>query len=218
MKTTKCKLVVWSLLLIFFTACGPDDEPAKELTLEKNAITLSEGESAFVSITSGNGNYKASSSDEKVATATPSNKIEIVANSYGIAIITITDAEYKKATITVTVTSGALKDSDLRFEWDGLKVLLDKKANGWGKTQKYGGGFDIGVVNLTQKKSLRTQGLTSLSKGVKTGVKLLIVDNGGTEQSIALDKFEVIDVTSGVFTAVASKEGKKLVIRDYIPN
>lgn len=123
-----------SLLLILITGCGKDDEPAKELILEKNAITLYEEETAFIAITSGNGNYKVSSSNEAVAIANSSGKIEVIAKSYGTTTITVTDAEYKKATITVTVNSGALKDTELRFQWEGLKVLLDEtKLTDWGK-------------------------------------------------------------------------------------
>lgn len=218
-RAMKTKIIMFcSLLLICFTGCGPEDEPAKELILSKNTIELSEGETGSISITSGNGNYKTSSSDEKIATANlSSNKIEIIAKSYGTTTITVTDAEYKTAKITVTVSSNALKDTELRFEWDGLKVLLDKKANDWAKTQKYTGA-DIGIVNLTQKKSLRTSGLKDYEKGVKSNIKLLIIENGAAEQTISLDKFEIIDVANGIFTAVGNNETKKLIIRDKIPS
>ena len=218
-RAMKQKIIfVCSFLLLLITGCSKEDELAKELILEKNAITLSERETAFISITSGNGNYKTVSSDEKIAIATPSsNKIELLAQSYGTTTITVTDAEYKTAKITVTVNSNALKDTELRFEWDGLKVLLDKKVNDWAKTQKYPSGTDIGIVNLTQKKSLRTLGLKDYEKGTKTGIKLLIIENGATEQSISLDKFEIIEVKNGIFTALGNKGTQKLVIRDIIP-
>lgn len=215
----KQKIVVFvcTFLLLLITGCSKEDELAKELILEKNAVSLSEGETTSISITSGNGNYKVSSSDEAIVTATPSsNKIETIAKSYGTTTITVTDAKYKTAKVTVTVTSNALKDTELRFEWDGLKVLLDKKANEWAKTQRYTGA-DIGIVNLTQKKSLRTSGLKDHEKGVKSNIKLLLIENGGTEQSISLEKFEIIDVANGIFTAVGNNGTKRLIIRDKIP-
>jgi hypothetical protein len=211
----KVKMIIMCLFL-FLLIIGCVRE--YELILEKNAITLSEGETASVAITSGNGKYKSASSNEAIATAVPSsNKIEITAKSYGTAAVIVTDAESKQATITVTVSSGALKDTELRFEWDGLKVLLDNEANGWGKTQKYQSSADIGIIHLAQKKSLRTQGLKEYEKGVKTGVKLLIIENGAAEQTIPLDKFEIVEVANGVFTAVGNSGEKKLVIRDVIP-
>ncbi|MFV0470901.1 MAG: Ig-like domain-containing protein [Paludibacteraceae bacterium] len=215
----KTKIIcMCSLLLILITGCGKDDEPAKELILEKNAITLYEEETAFIAITSGNGNYKVSSSNEAVAIANSSGKIEVIAKSYGTTTITVTDAEYKKATITVTVNSGALKDTELRFQWEGLKVLLDEtKLTDWGKTRKYQASADIGIVNLAQKKSLRTQGLKDYGKGIKSNIKLLIIENGATEQTFSLDKFEILDVSDGIFTAVGSSGTKKLVIRDIVP-
>ncbi|WP_448777058.1 Ig-like domain-containing protein [Bacteroides congonensis] len=68
-----------------------------------------------VGILSGNGGYQVASSDEGVATAAlnESGKIIITAVVAGHAVITVTDADAKTASLEVTVAKGALEVADV---------------------------------------------------------------------------------------------------------
>ena len=156
------------------------------------------------------------SSNEAVATvAISSNSVQITAVRHGTATLTITDAAGKRATITVTVTSRAVADTALRFEWDGTRILLDQ-ANGWSVVQNFPTAGNIGVVNLYQRQSLRTTGITNYNVGVKSNVRLHIVENGGEEQTIPLDMFEIVENQNGIFTAVGNVGNRRLVIRYWV--
>jgi hypothetical protein len=209
----KKNILIYTLLALIFASCAKDDEITFDLTLNQTELAISEGENGTITITSGNGSYVLASSNEEVATATISgNTITITPKSHGATTITITDGADKRATIRVTVTSGALRDTALRFEWDGQKVVLDQ-LHDWSIVQNHQGMGNIGVVNLAQKKSLRTSGVSNYSVGVKSNVRLHIVENGGAEQVVSLDKFEIVENKDGIFTAVGNVGDKRLVIR-----
>ena len=77
------------------------------LILSVSFITLNAGEEDIVSITSGNGGYTASSSNNAVATATiDGSSVVVTAVAAGTATITVADTESAEtATIEVTVTA-----------------------------------------------------------------------------------------------------------------
>lgn len=123
-----------------------------------------------------------------------------------------TDGAGRSTTIAVTVTSGAVADTALRFEWDGTHVTLDE-ANGWSVVQNFPTSGNIGIVHLEQERVLRITGNTNFNTGIKPNVQLHIIDNGGAEQTIALDRFEIVENREGVFTAVGNAGSRRLVIR-----
>ena len=210
-------ILIYTLLALLFASCARnDDEMIYDLRVEQNAITLSEDATATILITSGNGRYQAMSSNEAVVTVViSSNSVQITSVRHGTATLTITDAAGKRATITVTVTSRAIADTALRFEWDGTRILLDQ-ANGWSVVQNFPTAGNIGVVNLYQRQSLRTTGITNYNVGVKSNVRLHIIENGGEEQTIPLDMFEIVENQNGIFTAVGNVGDRRLVIRYWV--
>jgi hypothetical protein len=209
----KKNILIYAFLALILASCKPDEEVAFDLTLNQTELAISEGENSTITITSGNGSYVLASSNEDVATATISgNSITITSKSHGTTTITITDGADKRAMIRVTVTSGAIRDTALRFEWDGQKIVLDQ-LHDWSIVQNHQGVGNIGIVNLAQKKSLRTSGISNYSVGVKSNVRLHIVENGGAEQTISLDRFEIVENKDGIFTAVGNAGDKRLVIR-----
>jgi hypothetical protein len=209
-------ILFFAIIALLFTSCANDDDDDIRfpgLVVEQEAITITEGETAFIPITSGGGNLQVASSNESVATAVISqNRIAITVVGNGTATITITDAVGRRVTITVTGTSNAVNDTALRLEWDGDRILLDE-ANGWSIIQNFPTTGNIGIIHLEQKRVLRITGNNNYNVGVKPNVRLHIIENGEAEQTIALDRFEIVENTEGVFTAVGNAGDRRLVVR-----
>jgi hypothetical protein len=208
-------ILIYTFFVLLFAGCDrPDDEVViHDLTVGQTAITIAEGETATIAITSGNGNFQATSSNEAVATvAISGNSIQITVVGHGSATITITDGAGQRVTITVTATSEAVSDTALRFEWDGARVRLDQ-ANGWSVVQNFPTAGNIGAVHLEQRRVLRISGNNNFNAGVKSGVSLHIIENGEAEQSVSLDRFEIVENREGVFTAIGNAGDRRLVIR-----
>ena len=208
-------IFIFAITALLLAGCATPDDEARtpDLVIEQEAITITEGETAFIAITSGGGNLQVASSNEAVATAVISqNRIQITVVGHGTATITITDGAGGRVTITVTGTSNAVNDTALRFEWDGTRVLLDE-ANGWSIIQNFPTANNIGIVHLEQRRVLRISGNNNYNVGVKSGVRLHIIENGEAEQTIALDRFEIVENREGVFTAVGNVGDRRLVIR-----
>lgn len=90
---------------IAFSSCSDDDD---DLTLEKSEISVNQGESATIEISSGNGGYSVISANEAIATAViENNKITITGVKGGETTITLTDKEKKSSVIKVDVRSYA---------------------------------------------------------------------------------------------------------------
>lgn len=111
MKTLLLLLAVFTLPLIF-SACKDDNEiPANpvELTVDQTELAIAQNDSRTVNITTGNGKYVVTSSNEKVVTATidDSNAITVTAqptDNNAEAMIVITDQCFKRAYIKVTTS------------------------------------------------------------------------------------------------------------------
>ncbi len=88
-----------------------------DLKLDKSELIMIKDVTApqVVSIMSGNGGYQVESSLPEVAAAelTTEDKVQITALTVGIADITVTDADGKKATVKVTVADGMLELEDV---------------------------------------------------------------------------------------------------------
>ncbi len=84
--------------------------PLAPLQLSQNSITTIEGENTSVIITSGNGNYRVSSSDENVVTVMiDGSSVIIAAVGDGTATITVTDTQTgQTANISVTVAASSV--------------------------------------------------------------------------------------------------------------
>lgn len=109
-----------TVLAAAFSSCSKDEKPGDNnggstggngevvaLTLSTSSVEVLAGESADVTIVSGNGGYTAVSASETVATASVSgNTITVSGFQAGSTIITVKDAQKKAAALQVKVTKG----------------------------------------------------------------------------------------------------------------
>lgn len=107
MKNYLVNSVLFSFLFVsLFTSCSSDDDDDNvyNLTLETYSADLEPGETASISILSGNGNYQVVTNNDDVATARISgNNVVISAIGEGTASLTVSDAENKFQVIQVMV-------------------------------------------------------------------------------------------------------------------
>ena len=205
-------IFIYAIIALLFASCTNNNEP-QELVVGQDTVTIIEGETASIPITSGNGGYQATSSNESVAIVTiSSNRINITVIGHGTATIYITDSAGKWAAITVIGVSNAVNDAALRFEWDGTRVLLNE-VNGWATINNFPSTGNIGIVHLEQRRVLRILGNNNYDMGARWGVHLHIIENGGEEQTIGLESFEIVENRDGFFTAVGNAGDRRLVIR-----
>lgn len=104
------KILTLLLLCTLFAACGDDDDPVPEvvgLKLSKSAVTLdTDNYYTIIDIESGKGEYKVTSSDEKVAMAVVDNatkKVYIIGLGMGKSTIEVTDVDGLKGSVAVNI-------------------------------------------------------------------------------------------------------------------
>lgn len=112
--TTTATVIDWTKHSAVITIKVKEDF---ELKLDKDELTmfLGENDNELVNIISGNGGYKAESSNEEVATAkiTEDGKVSITALSSDFCDIIVTDADGNKATVKVGVCDEHLALEDI---------------------------------------------------------------------------------------------------------
>lgn len=120
------KLVCATVLLsaVFaFSACSDDKD---DLALDKSEISVNQGETVVVKITSGNGGYAIVSANESIATATVSNnEITVVGVKGGETTLTLTDSEKKSSVIKATVISLA---EQIAATYDGALTIMGEEV------------------------------------------------------------------------------------------
>lgn len=158
-------------LIFLLASCSGEEfiKPTIELELLSNEVYLNiislELASATVNIKQGNSGYIVESSDETVATATnegTGTEITITAVNEGTAVITVTDAKGKTATIDVTVAVST--PTTPTFVWGGQSVRFDRP-----------GGYAITILSdkiaLTDIINDSRQYILSWSGGLTEGEK-----------------------------------------------
>lgn len=104
MKIYRLFIVGMALLVLSFTACS-DDDTAFDLTLAMESLELSAGETVTVDISSGNGDYFVSySEDDVVSTEIVGNQLLITGLKRGSTRMWVTDRFGKEVKLLVTVT------------------------------------------------------------------------------------------------------------------
>ena len=101
---------------------------------------------------------------------------------------------------------------DLFFDWNGERVMLEQTTE-WVIVQNFPAANSIGFVNMGQRRSFRVSGINNFNVGVKSNVRLHIVENGEAERTIEFERFEVEENREGVFTAVGHSAYGMLVIQ-----
>ncbi|WP_125042918.1 LamG-like jellyroll fold domain-containing protein [Bacteroides faecalis] len=136
-------------LPLVFTSCSDDDDnggntipaDAVELKVDETELQIAQENSRIVNITAGNGDYKVTSSNEEVATATVDGKVITITalptDNNAEAMIVVTDKYYKRAYIkveTAAVFGIRLNKSEatLFSQVDGQDVFTFKIITGNG--------------------------------------------------------------------------------------
>src|SRR5690554_1194921 len=208
-------------LILLFTACETEEfvRPIMDLELVSNEVYLNlvttELAEATVSIRHGNSGYTVESSDENIATATnegPGTEITIVGKNEGTAVITVTDALGKTATIDVVVS--VVTPTTPTFTWKGQNVRFDR-AGGAGLTVM------PGVVVLTDITNANVQYILTwtggFSEGEKTGAKIRIIGGDIEPEEDDLTTFKVLraDTHSNYIVFSDGTNGGQLHFTDY---
>ena len=208
-------------LILIFTACETEEfvRPTMDLELVSNEVYLNlistELASATVSIRNGNSGYTVESSDENIASASnegPGTVIEIVGKNKGTAVITVTDALGKTATIDVVVS--VLTPTTPTFTWQGQNVRFDRVG---------GAGLTVmpGVVVLTDITIENVQYIMTwtggLSEGEKTNAKIRIINGDAEALENDLTTFKVLKADTNSYYIVFSDgaNGGQLYFTDY---
>lgn len=122
------------LATLFLFSCKSKNQqlPAKEIKLEKNAITILVNLTEQVKILEGNGNYTVKVSDNNKATATieDQNKINITAKAEGEVTITVTDDRGKTADIQATITDLALSTTEAQIKINTSEFISISSGSG----------------------------------------------------------------------------------------
>lgn len=186
-----------------------------ELTIDKTSpLKLNTGESVDVTIKTGNGEYVAKSSDEKIAkVSVTGTKVKVEGIAAGTATITITDKKNKKVELTVNVEKVVVdltidKESPLKVN-TGESVEVTIKTGNGGYAVK-SSDEAIAKATLTDSK-VKIEGIAQgtatititdaegkkveLTVNVEKKIYDLIVDKSIV--SIVVKKTSLIKITSG---------------------
>lgn len=208
-------------LILMFTACETEEfmKPTLDLELVSNEVQLNlvttELASATVSVRNGNSGYSVESSDENIATASNEGTgavITIIGKNEGTAVITVTDALGKTATIDVVVS--VLTPTTPTFTWQGQNVRFDR-AGGAGLTVM------PGVVVLTDITIENVQYIMTwtggFTEGEKTNAKMRIITGVNEPEETDLTTFKVLraDNNSNYIVFSDGTNGGQLYFTDY---
>lgn len=181
-----------------FSGCSEDDPSYTNLVADKQelAINLDETPEGVIQIIQGNGNYKVSSSNEDVVTATINNdQIQVTALKAGDANVTITD--WAKMSTNVKVTVDQLVDLVLKVSSTVMYPNEDKAI----EVYTGNGGYSITVDNASiAKATINDKGqiqIESLAPGTAT---FTVKDrrNKTTELTVKVKKKMVVDNSENI--------------------
>ncbi len=183
---TITNILLATLVIIGFASCDKDTSIA-ELTLDSSSLAIDKGEIAKITVETGNGKYKAISSNNLVAkVAVSGTTIAILGVEGGVARVTITDEQGKEKTIDVTVSYKVPGGST--FIWNKESTEFDKAGT-------YGISILSSSVALTDFNVPKQFVLSwdgGMTEGEKTNGQLVIAEPGLEVKSIALSSIQVV--------------------------
>lgn len=227
LKTNEMKRLIYSILILLIVLSVASCEkkkfikPELELELVSNEVHLNlvttELASATVDVRQGNSGYVVEVSDESIVTATNEgvgSKITINGISEGTAVVTVTDALGKTATIDVIVS--VLTPNTPTFTWSGQSVRFDRP-----------GGATLtvmpGIIALSDIISGNTQYFIAwgggFSEGEKTNGHLRIINPDADPIDVELEtlKFLKADSDSNYIVFSDGTNGGQLFFTNYTP-
>ncbi|WP_270604496.1 hypothetical protein [Bacteroides ovatus] len=197
-----------------FSGCSEDDPSYASLVADKQelAINLDETPEEVIQIIQGNGNYKVTSSNEDVVTATINNdQIQVTALKAGEANVTITD--WAKMSTSVKVTVDQLVDLALKVSSTMMYPNEDKTI----EVYTGNGGYSITVddasvakATIDEKGQIQVESLTPgtatftvkdrRDKTTELIVKVkkkMVIDNSGSIPYLVISEPVTIKILDG---------------------
>lgn len=197
-----------------FSGCSEDDPSYASLVADKQelAINLDETPEEVIQIIQGNGNYKVTSSNEDVVTATINNdQIQVTALKAGEANVTITD--WAKMSTSVKVTVDQLVDLALKVSSTMMYPNEDKTI----EVYTGNGGYSITVddasvakATIDEKGQIQVESLTPgtatftvkdrRDKTTELIVKVkkkMVIDNSGSIPYLVISEPVTIKILNG---------------------
>lgn len=199
-------------LVLFLSSCVAEEfsRPAIDLELLSNEVYLSivahELSSTTVNVKHGNSGYVVESSDESIAIATnegTGSTITITGINEGNAVITVTDALGKTATIDVTVSM--TYPTTPTFVWNGQNIRFDR-VDGYALT------VFPGKIGLTDVIHDNTQYILSWTGGLTEGEK----DNATLKIKSSDTEAELIELTNCKITKLDNENYYFIFSKDNI--
>lgn len=196
------------VVTLFTLASCSKDMAIVDLTLDHTMLEIGKGEITKIAVETGNGKYKAVSSNSMVAkVAVSGTTIAILGVEGGTATVTITDEQGKTETVNVTV-SYAIPNT-ATFIWNKEEIKFDN-AGGYGISILESG---VAFTNITEAKQYVLSWEGGMTEGEKTDGKLIIATPGGQVVEEGEEPVEIIELAS--VTVVLSEEtGGYIVFND----
>lgn len=203
MKIRNFLLVTMALLTL--ASCSKD-MAIVDLTLNNTMLEIDKGEITKIAVETGNGKYKAESSNSMIAkVAVSGTTIAILGVEGGSATVTITDEKGKTEMVNVTVSYAV--PNTATFIWNKEPIEFDN-AGGYGISILESG---VAFTNINEPRQYVLSWEGGMAEGEKTNGKLIIATPGGPEEEE--DPVEVIELAS-VTVVLSEATGGYIVFND----
>lgn len=188
-----------ALMLIGLVSCSKETSIV-DLTVNNKTLEIAKGEIAKILVETGNGKYRAESSNNMIAkVAVSGTTIAILGMEGGSASVTITDEQGKTETINVDVSYNVPGRST--FIWNKESTEFDN-AGGYGISILES---SVALTDFNESKQFLLSWEGGMTVGDKTNGKLIIADPEGR-----VDTFELASVT----VVIAEEIGGYIVFND----
>lgn len=174
-------LLVFMLAALFvgFSACGSDDDDIV-VKLEKSEAEVEKDSTITIKITAGNGQYTATTADDKIATATTNdNTVVIKGIALGSTSITVKDKDGKTASVTVNVF-------DIVGDWTFTEAKIEVAGVAEQDAEEIKDDFN----------SITSKSLTLKNDGKKFELKVISPE----EKEAAAEETEEIETLTGTYS------------------
>ncbi|MFV0418609.1 MAG: Ig-like domain-containing protein [Dysgonomonas sp.] len=224
MKKAYFLLLFMFAVSFIFVSCSEDDGEIYSLTLSEHTVNMYSKGTVSVTISKGNGEYTATSSDDKIAEVSIKDNIVLIkGNKTGKATITINDKENKTAKIDVELYEEVFRysvtDADVYYA-EGVDENIIEAVEGEISTfyvAEIGGVYQFLRNDIyTGELYVYPAGATSyLYTGVFTAAKHMIrLDVKEPEKTITYNAIKVEPVKSSEVSAPFSFDDKIALVLD----
>ncbi len=214
----KKQILILSTIIIGLLVSCEKEELISEIKLDKTELSLvAEKSDGVVKILSGNGGYKAISSDEKVATVSvvvakdKSATVSVKPLKSGKVTVTVTDSKNKKASFEVTVSAPDISVEKIEVNTTVKRKVVVAITKGSGKYEVSSDKKDIATAEIKEGKVEITAvalGDAQITvKDVETKKEVVIKVKVAPAPEIIFDKSEK-DSQKGLLEFVTGQTGE----------